>query len=76
MKISLEMLRIFALCGFLTSALSLLNVDVTFGGVDEASYENSLREQKFSDDDIELFLQVRWSLAEGSREENIKYHCI
>ena len=52
------MLGILVVCGFLTSVLSMMNVDVTFGGVDEISYENSLREQKFSDEDVELFLQV------------------
>ena len=51
--IYLEMLKLSALCGLLTIALSF-----DFGGMDEATYEGALRGQGFSEEDIQTFLQV------------------
>ena len=47
------MLKLVAVCGFLTIALSF-----DFGGMDEATYESALRDQGFSEEDIQTFLQV------------------
>ena len=48
------MLRLAAVCGLLTVALSF-----DFGGTDEAEYESILREKGYPEDDIQQFLQVR-----------------
>jgi len=51
------MLRLLAVCGLLTIALSMVESEFDFGGDDESVYESLLREQGFSDEDIEAFLQ-------------------
>ena len=51
-----EMFRLLTVCGLLGSALCMLDVDLN--SHDESSYESVLREQDFSDEDIEQFLQV------------------
>ena len=50
------MLKLVAVCGFLTIALSF-----DFGGMDEATYESALRDQGFSEEDIQTFLQVYYN---------------
>ena len=52
------MLRLLAVCGLLTIALSMLDQDFDFGGQDESALETLMREQGFSDEEIEVFLQV------------------
>ncbi|XP_063693049.1 uncharacterized protein LOC134824952 [Bolinopsis microptera] len=51
------MLRLLAVCALLTIALSMLDQEFDFGGQDESALEILMREQGFSDVEIEVFLQ-------------------
>jgi len=51
------MLRLLAVCGLLTIALSMFEAEFDFGGNNASDYEILLRQQGFPEDDIELFLQ-------------------
>ena len=65
MKIAVEMFRLITVCGLLSRALCMLDVDLN--SEDESSYESVLRAQDFSEEDIKQFLQARSLVRENLR---------
>ena len=62
------MLRLLAVCGLLTTVLSILETEFDFGGDDETTLETLLKEQGFSEEEVETILQVRWLVEEQGSE--------
>ena len=58
------MLRLLAVCGLLTTVLSILETEFDFGGDNETTLETLLKEQGFSEEEVETILQVRWLVEE------------